>query len=82
VKEIVRASAPLPVNVNVSGPVFTLRQLEDIGVRRVSTGAGLARAAWAGFMQAAKGLAESGSFEGFANIASSKELDALFSQKT
>jgi len=78
VKEIVRVAGALPVNVVVSSPAFTLRQLEDLGVRRVSTGAGLARAAWAGLMRAATGLAEQGSFDGFAEIAPSAQLNALF----
>ncbi len=81
VKEIVRVAAPLPVNVNVSSPVFSLRQLEDLGVKRVSTGAGLARAAWAGFIRAAKGLAERGDFEGFRDLTPPAELDRLFKSR-
>src|SRR4051812_26405886 len=46
VADVVQAAAGLPVNVVVGAPGLTLKQLEDLGVRRVSTGAGLARAAW------------------------------------
>jgi len=78
VAEIIRAAGPLPVNVVVGAPGFTLRQLEDLGVRRVSTGAGLARAAWGGFSRAARMIKEEGRFDGFAGAASSAELDAVF----
>jgi 2-methylisocitrate lyase-like PEP mutase family enzyme len=79
VAAVVRLAGALPVNVVVGSPAFTLRQLEDLGVRRVSVGAGLARAAWGGFMRAAKDIAEHGRFDSFADIASSAELNALFS---
>ena len=52
--------------------------LADKGVRRISVGGALARAAWGGFMRAARMLAEEGRFEGFADAASGKELNALF----
>jgi 2-methylisocitrate lyase-like PEP mutase family enzyme len=78
VAEVVRAAGPLPVNVVVGAPGFTLRQLEDLGVRRVSTGAGLARAAWGGFVRAAKQIAEEGRFDSFADAAPSAGLNALF----
>jgi hypothetical protein len=44
----------------------------------VSVGGALARAAWGGFMRAARMLAEEGRFEGFADAASGKELNSLF----
>jgi 2-methylisocitrate lyase-like PEP mutase family enzyme len=78
VEEVVRAAAGLPVNVVVGAPGFSLRQLEDLGVRRVSTGAGLARAAWGGFLRAAKLIAAEGRFDGFADAAPAAELNALF----
>lgn len=76
---IVRAVAPLPVNVLMSGPVegLTLARLAELGVRRVSVGSGLARVAWGAFMRAAQGLA-AGSFDGLAGGAPSAELNALF----
>jgi len=78
---IVRAVAPLPVNVLMSGPVegLTFARLEDLGVRRVSVGAALARVAWGAFMRAAQGLA-AGSFDGLGDAASFAELNALFRQ--
>ncbi len=78
VSEVVRAAGPLPVNVVVGGPGLTRKQLEDLGVRRMSTGAGLARAAWGGFMRAAREVAEHGRFDASTDSASSAELDAIF----
>jgi 2-methylisocitrate lyase-like PEP mutase family enzyme len=78
VKAVVDAVAPLPVNVLASMPFFTLRQLEDAGVRRVSVGSSLARSAWGGFMQAAREIATHGTFNTFAQGAPFAEVNALF----
>ena len=73
VAEVVKAAGPKPVNVVVGAPIFTVRQLEDLGVRRISVGAGLARAAWGGFMRAARDIAEHGRFDAFADAAPSAD---------
>ena len=78
VAEVVRAAGALPVNVLVGAPGFTHRQLEDLGVRRISTGASLARMAWGGFMRAAEQIATEGRFEAFADGASFARLNELF----
>lgn len=57
---------------------LTVQDLADLGVRRISVGGALARAAWGGFLRAARTIAEQGRFDGFANAASGAELDALF----
>jgi 2-methylisocitrate lyase-like PEP mutase family enzyme len=57
---VVRAVAPTPVNVLVTGPGLRVADLADLGVRRVSVGGALAGAAWAAFDRAAKALAERG----------------------
>ena len=76
---VVAAVAPKPVNLLVgSTSEFTMRDIAAMGVRRVSVGGGLARAAWGGFQRAARALAEEGSFDGFAEAAPGKELNALF----
>ena len=76
---VVAAVAPKPVNLLVGATSeFTLADIAALGVRRVSVGGGLARSAWGGFMRAAKGLAEQGSFDGFAGAASGVELNGLF----
>jgi hypothetical protein len=46
-------------------------------VRRISVGGALARAAWGGFIRAARGLA-AGTFDGLADAASGAELNRLF----
>ncbi|MDL1863307.1 isocitrate lyase/phosphoenolpyruvate mutase family protein [Betaproteobacteria bacterium PRO7] len=76
---VVAAVAPKPVNLLVgSASEFTLQDIAALGVRRVSVGGALARAAWAGFMNAANLIAEQGRFDGFANAARGQELDAFF----
>lgn len=77
---VVSAVAPKPVNLLVgSTSEMTMPDIEALGVRRVSVGGAMARAAWGGFMHAAKLLAEQGRFDGFANAASGQELNAFFS---
>jgi len=78
VAQVVKRARPLPVNVLAGAPGFTLRQLEDLDVRRVSVGAALARAAWGGFMRAAQDIARNGRFDSFADAAPFAELDRLF----
>jgi 2-methylisocitrate lyase-like PEP mutase family enzyme len=82
IAEIVRAVAPKPLNVLVSGfnHHLSASQLSDLGVRRISVGSGLALVAWSAFIRAARSLI-SGSFNGLANAARSDELNKLFSQR-
>jgi 2-methylisocitrate lyase-like PEP mutase family enzyme len=77
--------APKPLNLLVgSASELTLKEISALGVRRVSVGGALARSAWAGFMRAAKLIAEQGRFDEFVNAASGRELDSFFreDQKT
>lgn len=75
---LVGAVAPKPVNLLIGGPGgLTMRDAAELGVRRVSVGGALSRAAWGGFMRAAKTLAEEGTFEGFAGAAPFAELNEL-----
>jgi len=75
---VVQAVAPKPVNVLIGAPSdFNLRKLADLGVRRVSVGGALARAAWGGFQRAAQSLAE-GHFDGLASTPSHDDIDKLF----
>ena len=76
---IVRAVAPLPVNLLVSGPIgLSVAEIGALGVRRISVGSGLARAAWGGFIGAATAIAREGSFAGFAGNAPFDELNGFF----
>jgi 2-methylisocitrate lyase-like PEP mutase family enzyme len=60
IAEVVSAVAPKPVNVLLMGPGMRVSELAAAGVRRVSTGGGLAAAAWAGFDRVAGQLVEEG----------------------
>lgn len=61
---VVRAVAPKPVNVvmGLSKGFFTLNELAELGVRRVSLGSSLARAAYGAFLRAAEEIHDKGSF--------------------
>ncbi len=62
VRAVVEAAAPKPVNVLVGNDFATVAGLSALGVRRISVGGALARAAWTGLLQAAKEIAEHGTF--------------------
>ncbi len=80
---VVAAVAPKPVNLLIGWTSdLTLADAAELGVRRVSVGGALARAAWGGFQRAAKLIAEQGRFDGFADAASGAELNKLFQQDT
>ena len=77
---VVEAVAPKPVNLLISAPGgLTMRDAAELGVRRVSVGGALARAAWGGFIEAAKCLAENGVFDGFAGPTPHGDLQRFFS---
>lgn len=79
IKKVVDAVSPKPVNLLVSGNSgLTVRHFADLGVRRISVGSALARVGWGGFMNAAKGIAQSGSFAGFDNAVPFAEINGFF----
>jgi 2-methylisocitrate lyase-like PEP mutase family enzyme len=79
ISAVVAAVAPKPVNLLVGSTTnLTLRDIEALGVRRVSVGGALARSAWGGFMRAAQLIAREGNFDGFATAAAGAELNGLF----
>jgi 2-methylisocitrate lyase-like PEP mutase family enzyme len=77
IKAIVAAVHPKPVNVLAPGGL-TVSDLAELGVRRVSVGSSLARAAWTGFIRAAKLIAEEGSFAGLEGAVPYSELNEFF----
>ena len=83
IAQIVRAVAPKPVNVVVSSaiPGLTVARLAELGVRRVSLGAGLAKVAWGAFMRAAREIAATGEFDALKDAASVAELNQIFSER-
>lgn len=62
---IVEAVAPKPVNLLVNAPFITVREAARLGARRISVGGTLARAAWGGFLDAAREIFEDGTFTRF-----------------
>ncbi len=79
IQAIVAAAGPKPVNVIMHRNAgLRLADLAEMGVRRVSVGSALARAAWTGFIHAAKAIAKDGSFAGFEGSVSGKELNDFF----
>jgi 2-methylisocitrate lyase-like PEP mutase family enzyme len=74
---VVRAVAPTPVNVLVGSDFTTVAALAEAGVRRISVGGALARTAWAGFLQAAREIAEQGTFTHLATATPFAEIDGL-----
>ena len=59
---VVSAVAPKPVNVLVSSDFTNVPELQAIGVRRISIGGALARLATTVFLDAAREIAERGTF--------------------
>lgn len=79
---LVAAVAPKPVNLLIGGESeFSVRDVEEMGVRRISVGGALARSAWAGFLRAARMIANDGRFDGLAGAASGKELNEFFGRR-
>jgi methylisocitrate lyase len=78
VSAIVNAVAPKPVNVLVSADFATVAQLAELGVRRISVGGALARAAWTGFLTAAREIATTGTFSTLARNVPVPEMNKLF----
>jgi len=79
IQAIVSAVSPKPVNVLMSANTgLKVSDLAELGVRRISVGSSLARAAWGGFIRAAKAIAEEGSFAGFDDAAPFAELNGFF----
>lgn len=60
IKALVAAVAPTPVNVLLLDATMRVPELAAAGVRRVSLGGGLAKAAWAGYERAARSVIEQG----------------------
>ncbi len=78
VTAIVSAVSPLPVNLLINAPFTTVAEAADLGVRRISVGGTLARTAWGGWLEAAREIAEAGTFSRFEGL---PDVAALFDQR-
>jgi 2-methylisocitrate lyase-like PEP mutase family enzyme len=76
---VVKAVHPKPVNLLLGWPGLSVAEVADLGVRRISIGGSLARAAWGGFMRAAREIAEKGTFTELGNGYAGGELNKMFS---
>jgi 2-methylisocitrate lyase-like PEP mutase family enzyme len=81
IRAVVDAVSPKPVNLLVGGDFITVAEAAALGVRRISVGGALARAAWTGFLQAAKEIAEQGTFSRLGRAIPFAEVEGLFSGK-
>ena len=75
---VVEAVAPKPVNVLVGSDFTTVDALRAVGVRRISVGGGLARAAWTGFLEAAQEIADQGTFTALARAIPGGRMNGSF----
>jgi 2-methylisocitrate lyase-like PEP mutase family enzyme len=79
IEAVVKAVHPKPVNFLQGWPGLSVTEAADLGVRRISVGGSLARTAWAGFMRAAREIAEQGTFSELGSGYSGAELNKMFS---
>ena len=67
------------VVMGLVGATFSVDELADVGVKRISTGGSMARAALGGFMQAATEIKEQGTFTYGERALSNKAANDLMS---
>jgi 2-methylisocitrate lyase-like PEP mutase family enzyme len=75
---VVKAVHPKPVNLLIGASGLSIAEAGDLGVRRISVGGSLARTGWAGFMKAAREIADNGTFTELASGYSGAELNKMF----
>jgi 2-methylisocitrate lyase-like PEP mutase family enzyme len=82
IEAVVKAVAPKPVNVimGLAGTNFSLNELEDIGVKRVSVGSSLIRAAYGAFFRATEEILQTGTFNYADQAKPYKDLNELFAK--
>lgn len=78
IRSIVQAAAPKAVNVLVGSDFASVERLAELGVRRISVGGALARAAWSGFLEAATEIAERGTFTRLSRATPFVEINGRF----
>jgi 2-methylisocitrate lyase-like PEP mutase family enzyme len=78
--EAVVSSVDRPVNVlmGLQGVPITLAELSSLGVKRVSVGSGLSRAALGGFIRAAREMLDHGTFSFGEEAISYRDISAMF----
>jgi len=81
IRAVVGAVAPKAVNVLVGSDFTTVAELSAAGVRRISVGGALARSAWTGFLEAAREIAEHGTFTALARAVPFAEINESFDDR-
>jgi 2-methylisocitrate lyase-like PEP mutase family enzyme len=82
VAAVVEAVAPKPVNVimGIAGMTLSRDDLAALGVRRISVGSTLARAAWGAFMRGAEELKSKGTCDYVAGAVPSVTMNGMFTR--
>ena len=75
---VVQAVMPTPVNALVGSDFASVAELAHLGVRRISVGGALARTAWTAFLQAAREIAEQGTFSRLGSALPFAEVNGFF----
>ena len=79
IETVVKAVAPLPVNLLMStASGLTVKDIAAMGVRRISIGGTMARVAMHAFLKSAREIAEQGAFDSFGGVISNAELNKFF----
>lgn len=65
---VIAAAGATPVNLLINAPFITVAEAAELGVRRVSVGGTMARAAWGGWLDAAREIAQDGTFSRFQDL--------------
>jgi 2-methylisocitrate lyase-like PEP mutase family enzyme len=79
IEAVVKTVAPHPINLLMSSASgLTVKDIGDMGVRRISVGGTLARAAMHAFIKVAREIATDGKFDSFAGVISNAELNTFF----
>jgi 2-methylisocitrate lyase-like PEP mutase family enzyme len=80
IEAVVKAVAPKPLNVlmGISGSQLSVSMLEQLGVKRVSLGSSLSRAAFGALFRAAEEIFQKGTFDFTSEAKPYAELNTLF----
>jgi len=79
IRDVCRAvSRPVNVVMGLPGTTFTVAELADAGVKRISVGSALARLTYGSLVRAAREIAEKGSFKFAADAMGFAEIEGYF----
>lgn len=80
IESVVKAVAPKPVSVvmGLGNVVFSVEELRQMGVKRISLGSSLSRAAYGSFYQAAQEIREKGTFSFAKDAIAYAELNKVY----